>query len=64
MTSTVGRCSTVGDVSLELKHRHDIGHPDHGPESTEGVTVGLQGLLAICIAITCGLVIWAAIAAI
>jgi hypothetical protein len=45
-------------------HRHDTGHPAHGPETTEHMTTALQGVLGICIAITCGLVIWAALAAI
>lgn len=50
-------------VSSENKHRHDIGHPDHGPETTEAITGALQGVLGICIAITAALVLWALFAA-
>lgn len=45
-------------------HRHDTGHPAHGPETTEPMTFALQGVLGMCIAVTIGLVLWAAIAAV
>ena len=32
------------------KHRHDVGLPDHGAISTEGVTRALQGLMLLLIA--------------
>jgi hypothetical protein len=32
------------------KHRHDIGHPDHGAIATEGITRAIQGLLLLLIA--------------
>lgn len=63
VTKAVSRCTTFDDVSSDLKHRHDIGHPDHGPVTTEQLTAGLQGLLGICIAVSCALVIWALLAA-
>lgn len=33
----------------DLKHRHDIGHPDHGPETTTAVTRGIQLALGVAI---------------
>ena len=45
-------------------HRHDIGHPAHGPETSAHMTTALQGVLGICIAVTLALVIWAAVAAV
>lgn len=41
------------------KHRHDVGLPDHGPVSTEGVTRALQGLLLLLIAASAALVVYA-----
>ncbi len=40
------------------KHRHDLGHEDHGPVVSAGTTRGIQGLLAVCIATTLVLVLW------
>ena len=40
----------------QLKHRHDIGHPDHGATATEGITRAVQGVLAACIVLTLALV--------
>jgi hypothetical protein len=34
------------------KHRHDLGHEDHGPVVAEGTTRGIQVLLGILIAFT------------
>jgi hypothetical protein len=41
------------------KHRHDVGLPDHGPVSTEGLTRAIQGLLLLLLAATGALVIYA-----
>jgi hypothetical protein len=43
----------------ELKHRHDVGHPDHAAATTEPFTRALQGVLGLAIAATAALVIWA-----
>ncbi|HTE54379.1 MAG TPA: hypothetical protein VK698_26170 [Kofleriaceae bacterium] len=32
------------------KHRHDVGHPDHGAVATEGITRAIQGLMLLLIA--------------
>ena len=42
---------TAGDPTK--KHRHDIGRPDHGAVSTEGVTRAIQGVLLLLIAGSC-----------
>ena len=42
------------------KHRHDIGHPDHGAKSTELVTRGIQFALGAAIVGTVALVIYLA----
>jgi hypothetical protein len=41
------------------KHRHDLGHEDHGPKLAEGTTRAIQILLGLWIALTLGLVIYA-----
>jgi hypothetical protein len=41
------------------KHRHDLGHEDHGPKLAQGTTRGIQTLLGLWIALTLGLVIYA-----
>jgi hypothetical protein len=41
------------------KHRHDVGLPDHGPVSTDGVTRALQGLLLLLIAASAALAVYA-----
>lgn len=41
------------------KHRHDVGMPDHGPVSTEGLTRAIQGFLLLLLAATGALVIYA-----
>ncbi len=33
-----------------MKHRHDIGEPDHGPEFGEAITRNIQVLLGLFIA--------------
>lgn len=40
------------------KHRHDLGHEDHGPKLAEGTTRGIQTLLGLWIALTVALVIY------
>ena len=41
-----------------LKHRHDIGEPDHGPERTESTTKNIQILLGLSIAATAAVLIY------
>ncbi len=41
------------------KHRHDLGHEDHGPKLAAGTTRAIQILLGLWIALTLGLVIYA-----
>ena len=41
------------------KHRHDLGHEDHGPKLAAGTTRAIQGLLGLWIALTLGLVVYA-----
>lgn len=43
------------------KHRHDLGHEDHGPVMAARTTRGIQALLALWIALTAGALVWAAI---
>ena len=49
--------SAVRDPSK--KHRHDVGLPDHGAVSTEGVTRAIQGVLLLLIAGSVALVVYA-----
>ena len=41
------------------KHRHDLGHEDHGPKLAAGTTRAIQILLGTWIALTLCLVIYA-----
>ncbi|MBA3391710.1 MAG: hypothetical protein H0T89_03650 [Deltaproteobacteria bacterium] len=41
------------------KHRHDLGHEDHGPVVATGTTRGIQALLGLWIALTMILVVYA-----
>jgi hypothetical protein len=43
------------------KHRHDLGHEDHGPRLAAGTTRAIQTLLGLWIALTLVLVIYAMI---
>lgn len=43
------------------KHRHDLGHEDHGPVMAAGTTRGIQALLALLLALTAIALVWAAI---
>jgi hypothetical protein len=40
------------------KHRHDLGHEDHGPVYAAGTTRGIQALLGLWIALTVVLVVY------
>ncbi|MEZ4400025.1 MAG: hypothetical protein R3B06_08400 [Kofleriaceae bacterium] len=41
------------------KHRHDLGHEDHGPVLAAGTTRAIQWLLGLCIAATVVALVWA-----
>jgi hypothetical protein len=41
------------------KHRHDLGHEDHGPKLAAGTTKTIQALLGLWIALTIGFVVYA-----
>jgi hypothetical protein len=41
------------------KHRHDLGHEDHGPKLAAGTTRAIQLLLGLWIALTLGFVVYA-----
>jgi len=41
------------------KHRHDLGHEDHGPKLAAATTRGIQTLLGLWIALSLGLVVYA-----
>jgi hypothetical protein len=41
------------------KHRHDLGHEDHGAKLAAGTTRAIQGLLGLWIALTFVLVVYA-----
>jgi hypothetical protein len=41
------------------KHRHDLGHEDHGPVVTTGTTKAIQMLLGLWIVLTLALVVYA-----
>lgn len=41
------------------KHRHDLGHEDHGPKLAGHVTHAIQALLGLWIALTLALVVYA-----
>ncbi|HEY0483400.1 MAG TPA: hypothetical protein VGD37_38025 [Kofleriaceae bacterium] len=41
------------------KHRHDLGHEDHGPKLATGTTRAIQTLLGLWIALTLALVVYA-----
>jgi hypothetical protein len=45
------------------KHRHDLGHEDHGPKVAAGTTRAIQTLLGLWIALTLVLVVYAMIGA-
>lgn len=41
------------------KHRHDLGHEDHGPKLAAKTTRGIQTILGLWIALTLALVVYA-----
>ena len=41
------------------KHRHDLGHEDHGPVVTVGTTKAIQMMLGLWIVLTLVLVVYA-----
>jgi hypothetical protein len=41
------------------KHRHDLGHEDHGPKLAAGTTRAIQTILGMWIAGTLVAVVWA-----
>ena len=41
------------------KHRHDLGHEDHGPVVTIGTTRAIQAMLGLWIVLTLALVVYA-----
>ncbi|TMQ03672.1 MAG: hypothetical protein E6J90_15105 [Deltaproteobacteria bacterium] len=41
------------------KHRHDLGHEDHGPKVAAGTTRAIQALLGLWIALTLVLMLYA-----
>ena len=43
------------------KHRHDLGHEDHGPKLAAGTTRAIQTLLGLWIALTLVFVVYAMI---
>ena len=45
--------------TVRRKHRHDLGHEDHGPKIAAGTTRGIQILLGLWIALTLGFVVYA-----
>ena len=51
--------STELGYEARRKHRHDLGHEDHGPVVAVGTTRGIQVLLGLWIAATFVAVFWA-----
>jgi len=45
--------------TVRKKHRHDLGHEDHGPKIAAGTTRAIQTLLGLWIVLTLGLVVYA-----
>lgn len=46
------------------KHRHDLGHEDHGAKLAGGTTRAIQGLLGLWIALTLVFVVYAMVDAV
>lgn len=51
--------STELGYESRRKHRHDLGHEDHGPVVAVGTTRAIQVLLGLWIAATFALTFWA-----
>lgn len=49
------------DSGPRRKHRHDLGHEDHGSKLAAGTTRAIQALLGLWIALTVVLVVYALI---
>jgi hypothetical protein len=47
------------DTEPRKKHRHDLGHEDHGPVYAAGTTRAIQTILGLFILLTFVLVGWA-----
>lgn len=56
MTAEVPTSEIAG--TERKKHRHDLGHEDHGAKVAEGTTRAIQTLLGLWIALTLGLVVY------
>lgn len=60
MSAPRGNVRPVSDADQEKeyagtvlkKHRHDLGHEDHGPKVAAGTTRGIQIILGLWIALT------------
>jgi hypothetical protein len=50
-------------ADVRHKHRHDLGEEDHGPKLAVGTTRAIQVLLAMWIAATLGLILYALLGA-
>ncbi len=46
------------------KHRHDLGHEDHGAKLAQGTTRAIQGMLGLWIALTLVFVVYAMVDAV
>lgn len=51
------------DAEPRKKHRHDLGHEDHGPAIAAGTTRAVQTILGMWISVTFLLVLWAVLEA-
>lgn len=47
-----------GSIEARRKHRHDLGHEDHGAKLAAGTTRAIQALLGLWIAGTLALVVY------
>jgi hypothetical protein len=47
-----------GSDEVLKKHRHDLGHEDHGPKLAAGTTKAIQALLGIWITLTVALIVY------
>lgn len=61
--STDGTDNTEIPGTPRKKHRHDLGHEDHGAVIAEGTTKGIQALLGFWILLTFVLIGWALVQA-
>lgn len=56
MTDEVPASEIAG--TQRKKHRHDLGHEDHGAKVAEGTTRAIQTLLGLWIALSLALVVY------